>query len=117
MPQISLKIGRGEGGGTDYFKCAVVRAPFQEEISAGIKANQNLKSTIISSVVVVANNYACIGLDKIEERLPILNQPTDKVSPFYVHMLSRRTCILSVVSVISKNARRRVSINHTCFTD
>lgn len=66
---------------------------------------------------MVANNYACIGLDKIEERLPILNQPTDKVSPFYVHMLSRRTCILSVVSVISKNARRRVSINHTCFTD
>ncbi|NWI34300.1 PLIN2 protein, partial [Sula dactylatra] len=29
--------------------------------------------------VVVANSYACIGLDKIEERLPILNQPTDKV--------------------------------------
>ncbi|NXG40072.1 PLIN2 protein, partial [Dromaius novaehollandiae] len=29
--------------------------------------------------IVVANNYACMGLDKIEERLPILNQPTDKV--------------------------------------
>ncbi|NXW38302.1 PLIN2 protein, partial [Phaetusa simplex] len=29
--------------------------------------------------IIVANNYACIGLDKIEERLPILNQPTDKV--------------------------------------
>ncbi|NXY15298.1 PLIN2 protein, partial [Atrichornis clamosus] len=29
--------------------------------------------------IVVANNYACLGLDKIEERLPILNQPTDKV--------------------------------------
>ncbi|KFP28794.1 Perilipin-2, partial [Colius striatus] len=29
--------------------------------------------------IVVANNYACIGLDKIEEKLPILNQPTDKV--------------------------------------
>ncbi|NXD29542.1 PLIN2 protein, partial [Spelaeornis formosus] len=29
--------------------------------------------------IVIANNYACIGLDKIEERLPILNQPTDKV--------------------------------------
>ncbi|XP_039945645.1 perilipin-2 isoform X2 [Hirundo rustica] len=29
--------------------------------------------------IVVANNYACIGLDKIEERLPILNQPSDKV--------------------------------------
>ncbi|NWS46178.1 PLIN2 protein, partial [Probosciger aterrimus] len=29
--------------------------------------------------IVVANSYACIGLDKIEERLPILNQPTDKV--------------------------------------
>ncbi|NWI37067.1 PLIN2 protein, partial [Picathartes gymnocephalus] len=29
--------------------------------------------------IVVANNYACIGLDKIEERLPILNQPTNKV--------------------------------------
>ncbi|NXW89741.1 PLIN2 protein, partial [Alopecoenas beccarii] len=29
--------------------------------------------------IAVANNYACIGLDKIEERLPILNQPTDKV--------------------------------------
>ncbi|KAM6289548.1 perilipin-2 isoform 2-T2 [Aegotheles albertisi] len=29
--------------------------------------------------IVVANNYACIGLDKIEERLPVLNQHTDKV--------------------------------------
>ncbi|NXF10319.1 PLIN2 protein, partial [Smithornis capensis] len=33
----------------------------------------------LESQIVVANNYACIGLDKIEERLPILNQPTDKV--------------------------------------
>ncbi|XP_016279758.2 perilipin-2 isoform X3 [Monodelphis domestica] len=29
--------------------------------------------------IAVANNYACLGLDRIEERLPILNQPTDKV--------------------------------------
>ncbi|XP_044283539.1 perilipin-2 isoform X1 [Varanus komodoensis] len=29
--------------------------------------------------IAVANNYACIGLDKVEERLPILYQPTDKV--------------------------------------
>ncbi|CAM4565672.1 perilipin-2 isoform X1 [Caretta caretta] len=29
--------------------------------------------------IAVANSYACIGLDKIEERLPILYQPTDKV--------------------------------------
>uniref|UniRef100_A0A8C9LDJ0 PLIN2 n=1 Tax=Pavo cristatus TaxID=9049 RepID=A0A8C9LDJ0_PAVCR len=44
--------------------------------------------------IVVANNYACIGLDKIEERLPILNQPTDKVCPLHVLILSRTTCIL-----------------------
>ncbi|KAJ7335448.1 hypothetical protein JRQ81_013389 [Phrynocephalus forsythii] len=30
--------------------------------------------------IAVANNYACIGLDKVEERLPILYQPTDKVN-------------------------------------
>ncbi|XP_054842258.1 perilipin-2 isoform X1 [Eublepharis macularius] len=29
--------------------------------------------------IAVANSYACIGLDKVEERLPILYQPTDKV--------------------------------------
>ncbi|XP_053148007.1 perilipin-2 isoform X4 [Hemicordylus capensis] len=29
--------------------------------------------------IAVANNYACIGLDKVEERLPILYQPSDKV--------------------------------------
>lgn len=60
------------------------------------KKPPKLKPTIvISFIVVVANNYACIGLDKIEERLPILNQPTDKVSFFHVHMLSRRTIHLS----------------------
>ncbi|MEE6521529.1 hypothetical protein FKM82_019769 [Ascaphus truei] len=30
--------------------------------------------------IAIANNYACMGLDKIEEKLPILYQPTDKVS-------------------------------------
>nr|XP_033775610.1 perilipin-2-like [Geotrypetes seraphini] len=29
--------------------------------------------------IALANNYACIGLDKIEEKLPILYHPTDKV--------------------------------------
>ncbi|CAH6790511.1 Plin2 [Phodopus roborovskii] len=29
--------------------------------------------------VAVANTYACKGLDKIEERLPILNQPTTEI--------------------------------------
>ncbi|XP_069482066.1 perilipin-2 [Ambystoma mexicanum] len=29
--------------------------------------------------IAVANNYACIGLDKIEEKLPILYQPSDKI--------------------------------------
>ncbi|XP_066472908.1 perilipin-2 [Tiliqua scincoides] len=29
--------------------------------------------------IAVANSYACIGLDKVEERLPILYQPTEKV--------------------------------------
>ncbi|XP_006003767.1 perilipin-2 isoform X2 [Latimeria chalumnae] len=29
--------------------------------------------------IVFANNYACIGLDKIEEKLPILHQPRDEV--------------------------------------
>ncbi|NWI07004.1 PLIN2 protein, partial [Tichodroma muraria] len=48
--------------------------------------------------IVVANNYACIGLDKIEERLPILNQPTDKVSSFHLHMLSRRTVHSSIIT-------------------
>lgn len=30
--------------------------------------------------VAVANTYACKGLDRIEEKLPILNQPTEQVS-------------------------------------
>ncbi|XP_030050065.1 perilipin-2 isoform X2 [Microcaecilia unicolor] len=29
--------------------------------------------------IAVANNYACIGLDKMEKKLPILYQPTEKV--------------------------------------
>ncbi|XP_059512556.1 perilipin-2 isoform X1 [Myotis daubentonii] len=29
--------------------------------------------------IAVANNYACMGLDRIEEKLPILNQPTKQV--------------------------------------
>lgn len=29
--------------------------------------------------IAVANTYACTGLDRIEERLPILNQPTTQV--------------------------------------
>nr|XP_033776564.1 perilipin-2-like [Geotrypetes seraphini]XP_033776572.1 perilipin-2-like [Geotrypetes seraphini] len=29
--------------------------------------------------IALANNFACIGLDKIEETLPILCQPTDKI--------------------------------------
>lgn len=29
--------------------------------------------------IAVANSYACKGLDKIEERLPILNQPTTEI--------------------------------------
>ncbi|XP_019410447.1 PREDICTED: perilipin-2 isoform X1 [Crocodylus porosus] len=29
--------------------------------------------------IMVANNYACLGLDKIEERLPVLYEPTVKV--------------------------------------
>lgn len=78
LPQISLK----KGG--NYFKSVLAWALFQEEFSTGFiytkgKQTPNLKPAIvISFIVVVANNYACIGLDKIEERLPILNQPTDK---------------------------------------
>ncbi|KAG8521328.1 Perilipin-2 [Galemys pyrenaicus] len=29
--------------------------------------------------IAIANTYACKGLDRIEEKLPILNQPTDQV--------------------------------------
>ncbi|XP_054439169.1 perilipin-2 isoform X2 [Pteronotus mesoamericanus] len=29
--------------------------------------------------IAVANTYACMGLDRIEEKLPILNQPTNQV--------------------------------------
>uniref|UniRef100_F6YLN8 Perilipin n=1 Tax=Ornithorhynchus anatinus TaxID=9258 RepID=F6YLN8_ORNAN len=29
--------------------------------------------------IALANNYACVGLDRIEERLPILNQSSDEV--------------------------------------
>lgn len=55
------------------------------------KEPQKLKPTIvISFIVVVANNYACMGLDKIEERLPILNQPTDKVSKFFLCKYAKR---------------------------
>ena len=31
-------------------------------------------------LVAIANTYACKGLDRIEEKLPILNQPTNQVS-------------------------------------
>jgi hypothetical protein len=34
----------------------------------------------VNLAVAAANTYACKGLDRIEERLPILNQPTTQVS-------------------------------------
>lgn len=37
-------------------------------------------SPFVILLVAVANTYACKGLDRIEEKLPILNQPTNQVS-------------------------------------
>lgn len=37
-------------------------------------------SSFVILLVAVANTYACKGLDRIEEKLPILNQPTNQVS-------------------------------------
>lgn len=34
----------------------------------------------VTLLVALANTYACKGLDRIEEKLPILNQPTNQVS-------------------------------------
>lgn len=34
-------------------------------------------------LVSTANEYACKGLDKLEEKLPILQQPTEKVMPLW----------------------------------
>ncbi|KAI1239947.1 hypothetical protein IHE44_0011387 [Lamprotornis superbus] len=49
----------------------------------------------------IANNYACIGLDKIEERLPILNQPTDKLS--LVNTFSKSMYVLRQVVANAKD--------------
>ena len=37
-------------------------------------------SPFVILLVAIANTYACMGLDRIEEKLPILNQPTNQVS-------------------------------------
>lgn len=38
-----------------------------------------LNPSVLPSPVSTANEYACKGLDKLEEKLPILQQPPEKV--------------------------------------
>uniref|UniRef100_H2ZS37 Perilipin 2 n=1 Tax=Latimeria chalumnae TaxID=7897 RepID=H2ZS37_LATCH len=47
----------------------------------GAAAFTNAKPVIqkMESYIVIANNYASIALDKVEEKLAILHQPSDKV--------------------------------------
>ncbi|XP_030048295.1 perilipin-2 [Microcaecilia unicolor] len=53
------------------------------------KGVKNISDVVLTSVkpivqklepeIALANNYACIGLDRIEQKLPILCQPTDEI--------------------------------------
>ncbi|KAM4709534.1 perilipin-2 [Discoglossus pictus] len=54
--------------------------------------------------IAFANNYACIGLDKIEEKLPILYQPSDKVvsNASDVVVGAKDTVINGITGVVDK---------------
>ncbi|CAO2587991.1 PLIN2, partial [Lemmus lemmus] len=45
----------------------------------GVKTVTSVAVTSAFPAVAVANTYACKGLDRIEEKLPILNQPTAEI--------------------------------------
>ncbi|XP_053321871.1 perilipin-2 isoform X2 [Spea bombifrons] len=54
--------------------------------------------------IAIANSVACIGLDKIEEKLPILYQPSDKVvsSATEVVVGAKDTVINGITGVVDK---------------
>ncbi|MEE6459012.1 hypothetical protein FKM82_000501 [Ascaphus truei] len=54
--------------------------------------------------IAIANNYACTGLDKIEEKLPVLYQPSDKVISNASDALAgaKDTVMHSITGVVDK---------------
>ncbi|XP_053558621.1 perilipin-2 isoform X1 [Bombina bombina] len=54
--------------------------------------------------IAIANNYACIGLDKIEEKLPILYQPSNKIVSNASDAVTgaKETVIQSITGVVDK---------------
>ncbi|MEE6458989.1 hypothetical protein FKM82_000495 [Ascaphus truei] len=50
--------------------------------------------------IAIANNYACMGLDKIEEKLPILYQPSDVIISAVVG--AREMVMHSITGVVDK---------------
>ncbi|XP_030050047.1 perilipin-2 isoform X2 [Microcaecilia unicolor] len=54
--------------------------------------------------IALANSYACIGLDKIEEKLPILYQPTDELIINATGMVSGAKETISVTVTSARDA-------------
>uniref|UniRef100_A0A2I3RD35 Uncharacterized protein n=1 Tax=Pan troglodytes TaxID=9598 RepID=A0A2I3RD35_PANTR len=50
-----------------------------EMAGKGVKTITSVAMTSLELQIAVANIRACKGLDRIEERLPILNQPSTQV--------------------------------------